>query len=154
MNQLEYKGYIGSQEMDVSEGILHGKLLFITDVVTYEAKTVPELLINFKHAIDNYLNLCSELGDLPNTPFKGSFNVRIGPELHRSCAIQANLENISLNDWVRKACESSLSDDLVKTNQKTERLADIIMESVEENFQFVQNEANGAGNICQTIQLH
>jgi predicted HicB family RNase H-like nuclease len=154
MNQLEYKNYIGSIDIDIKQGIIYGKLLFISDIVTYEASSIPELSINFHKAVDNYLELCEEFGDTPDIPCKGSFNVRIGPELHRRCAIQANLENISLNEWVRKACESYLSN---TPNQKTptkELLFNITTETSEDIIQFPLTEINSMENLCHTLQIH
>jgi len=40
MNQLEYKGYKGSIEVCLDDDLLHGKLLGIKDLVTYEGYTV------------------------------------------------------------------------------------------------------------------
>ena len=37
MKILEYKGYHGSVTPDMERGVLRGKLLFISDLVTYEA---------------------------------------------------------------------------------------------------------------------
>lgn len=155
MNQLEYKGYIGSAEVDVTEGIVHGKLLFISDIVTYEASSISDISARFRKAVDDYLAMCKELGDIPDTPCKGSFNVRIGPELHRRCAIQANLEVISLNDWVRKACEASLENELGQKLPTNEKIISFTAEISEENIQLPQNEANGTGNTWPaSIQMH
>lgn len=157
MNQIEYKGYIGSAEVDVADGILHGKLLFISDVVTYEASSIKELQINFHEAVDSYLKLCKELGDIPDTPCKGSFNIRIGPDLHIQCAIAANLNNISLNDWIRKACEKSINDAPRKLAASTnkERVINISTDINEDIIQTSQTENNGVEKSWQqTIQLH
>ena len=40
--------------------------------------------------------------------YKGSFNVRISPELHRGISLQAAREGVSLNQYVSKALERSL----------------------------------------------
>lgn len=44
----------------------------------------------------------------PNKPFKGSFNVRISPDLHRKVAEQAAQSGMTLNQFVRKAVESAV----------------------------------------------
>jgi predicted HicB family RNase H-like nuclease len=38
---------------------------------------------DFHRAVDEYLALCEEKGEEPEKPFKGSFNIRISPELHK-----------------------------------------------------------------------
>ena len=37
---LEYKGYYGSTDVSVEDGALFGKILFINDLITYEANDV------------------------------------------------------------------------------------------------------------------
>jgi hypothetical protein len=56
------------------------------------------------------------LGKEPDKEFKGTFNIRISPELHRKAALKANQLGISLNQLVSDAIEHELSG-----NQKTIR---------------------------------
>ncbi len=105
---LEYKGYIGSTEVDVEEGFLYGRLQFIRDVVSYHCADVASLQAAFAAAVDDYLKTCKELGEAPDVPCKGSFNIRVGAELHRQAALAAEREAISLNEWVRRACLSRI----------------------------------------------
>ncbi len=55
--------------------------------------------------VDLYLQSCVEDGKEPDTPFKGVFNVRLDPELHRRVAEMAMEEDLSLNAFVNKALE-------------------------------------------------
>ncbi len=105
---LEYEGYIGSIEVDVDEGFLYGRLLFLRDVVSYRADDVAGLKAAFEAAVDDYLQTCKEMGEAPDVPCKGSFNIRVGAELHRKAALAAERETISLNEWVRRACLSRI----------------------------------------------
>lgn len=57
----------------------------------------------FKQSIDNYLELCQTIGKEPEKEFKGTFNVRISPELHKQIATLAAQKNISLNQCVSNA---------------------------------------------------
>ena len=41
----------------------------------------------FEEAVDDYLELCKEEGKEPEKPFKASFNVRTGTDLHRKAAL-------------------------------------------------------------------
>lgn len=68
MTTLEYKGYQGSAEVDAETDVLVGKILFITDLVTYEAKTVQSLRKEFQAAVDDYLETCLQLGRDPQQP--------------------------------------------------------------------------------------
>ena len=97
---FEYKDYLGSAEVDTENHVLVGRLLFIRDVITYSATQVADLEKAFQDAVDDYLGTCAELGDEPDVPCKGSFNVRVTPELHREAALLARSQGIKLNDWV------------------------------------------------------
>jgi predicted HicB family RNase H-like nuclease len=66
MNGLKpYKGYRGKIGIDVENGLLHGTVLGIRDVVTFEGKTVPELVKAFQDSVDEYLAFCAEAGREP-----------------------------------------------------------------------------------------
>ena len=57
----------------------------------------------FHQSIDNYLELCNELGEEPEREFKGSFNIRVQPELHRQLAYNALKEGKSLNQYINES---------------------------------------------------
>lgn len=100
MTAMSYKEYLGSAEVSVEDGILHGRLLGIRDLVTYEADTPAALRSAFVEAVDEYLADCTEQGRRPDRPYKGSLNVRIGPELHRSFALEAMQRHLTLNELI------------------------------------------------------
>jgi predicted HicB family RNase H-like nuclease len=104
-NTLKYKGQIGSIEHDLDRGVLYGKLLFINDLVTYEAENLRGLEQAFKASVDEYLADCQSMKIAPNKPFKGSFNIRIGRELHKRLALKAADEGLGLNEAVQLAVE-------------------------------------------------
>ncbi|VAW87792.1 hypothetical protein MNBD_GAMMA18-1006 [hydrothermal vent metagenome] len=105
---FEYKGFQGEIEFDAHEGILFGKILFIDDLVTYEAESMPELKKEFEVTVDDYLQTCIDVGKKPEAPCKGTFNVRIGSELHRKLAVQSKRNGIKLNDFVKQAIVNEL----------------------------------------------
>ena len=59
---LEYKGYFGSVAYSDEDGVLHGRLEFIRDLVTYEDKDATGLRAAFREAVDDYLELCEAEG--------------------------------------------------------------------------------------------
>ena len=85
-NYFEYKGYHTRIEFDYDDQVLFGKIEGIKDLVSFEADNATEIEKSFHEAVDDYLEFCTELGVEPNKEFKGSFNVRITPELHRKAA--------------------------------------------------------------------
>ena len=105
---MEYKGYIGKVEVDDEAGILHGEVINVRDVITFEGKTVAEVRQAFHDSVDDYLEFCAERGDDPEKPFSGKFVVRIPPELHREIYTRARVENKSLNNWVSNVLEEAV----------------------------------------------
>lgn len=103
---FEYNGYVGSIEISTEDNCLHGKLLFIEDLVSYEADTIQDLKAEFIAAVDDYIETCQEIGKEAQRPFKGSFNIRISAELHKRAVIEAYKEDISLNELTSKAIDS------------------------------------------------
>ena len=100
---LEYNGYLGSIELSDEDGVLHGRLEFIRDLVTYEASDANGLKQAFREAVDDYLELCEQQGRRPDVPLKGSFSVRPGRELHRRAMIFARRNGLNLNAVVSEA---------------------------------------------------
>src|SRR4030065_495607 len=98
-NYFEYKGYLGSAEFDTTTLVLVGKLLFIRHVIAYSAASPEGVRAAFEEAVEDYLATCTEVGDKPDVPCKGSFNVRVGPQLHREAALKARALGVGLNEF-------------------------------------------------------
>ncbi|MCU7917479.1 MAG: type II toxin-antitoxin system HicB family antitoxin [Candidatus Thiodiazotropha sp. (ex Epidulcina cf. delphinae)] len=108
-NHLKYGEYLGSVEIDTENDTIHGKILFINDLVTYQAESLPQLRSEFEAAVNDYLETCTIVGKEPDKPYKGTFNVRLGPDLHRKAAVATALSGFtSLNDFIKKAVEDKL----------------------------------------------
>lgn len=108
-NTMEYKGYLGSVEFSEADALFYGRVLGIRALISYEGQTAQELLGDFHGAVDDYLALCAEAGTEPERAYKGSFNVRVSPELHRAAARYAAAHQMSLNSFVESALRQSLS---------------------------------------------
>ncbi|WP_372779859.1 type II toxin-antitoxin system HicB family antitoxin [Litorivivens sp.] len=117
-NVMKYKGYIGSIEASPEDGVLFGKLLYIQPLITYEGETVPELKKAFEESVECYLADCMEEGIAPEKPCKGSFNVRVGHDMHLAAVEAAGREDKSLNDLVRSALEAYLAKSRTSTSAR------------------------------------
>ena len=106
MDILKYKNYEGTAELDMDRFVCRGKILFINDLITYEASSPLELQKEFEAAVDDYLETCIEIGRDPQKPLRGMFNVRVSPELHKSIALRAKIDNVPLNDVVVRALDA------------------------------------------------
>jgi len=105
---LEHRGYLGSVHYSKEDDVLHGRLEFIRDLVTYEAQDVLGLKQAFQESVDDYLQFCRDQGRSPDIPLKGSFNVRPGRELHKRAALYAKRNGVSLNAVVVNALRQAL----------------------------------------------
>lgn len=108
MNKLIHKGYTGTINASIEDGCLHGQILFIDDIITYEGDTVNDIKTSFKEAVDHYLAYCKETGKPANKPYSGTFNVRVGQDLHRKAVEIAYHRGIKLNDFVTQALQSAV----------------------------------------------
>ena len=102
-NTFEYKGYHTRIEFDAQELVLRGKIEGINDLVNFEGESIKTIEEEFRNAVDDYLEFCEEVGKEPDKEYKGTFNVRISPKLHKDLAVMAFKNGDSLNTTVEKA---------------------------------------------------
>ena len=102
-NILEYRGYYTKIEFDADSKVLRGKIEGINDYVDFEARDILHVEEEFHSAVDDYLAVCKEVGKEPEKEYKGTFNVRISPDLHKKLALFAYQDGCSLNAEVEKA---------------------------------------------------
>lgn len=107
---VRYKGFIGSVHYSDEDKVFHGKIIGIDDLVTFEGQSVKELIKAFHEAVDDYLALCKETGKEPPKSYKGSFNVRVSPDIHRQAAVKAAMIGISLNQLVHRALQREVEE--------------------------------------------
>ena len=110
---IEYKDYIGSVEYSHEDRCFFGKIEMIDDLITFEATTVDELETNFKNCVDEYIQTCKQLNREPQKAYKGVFNVRIDPQLHKKIYKEALKAGISLNAFINKVLNSNIEKQLV-----------------------------------------
>jgi len=99
-DMMKYLEYYGSVHYSDEDRVFYGKIEFVRALVSYEGTDVESLRRAFEDAVDDYLDTCKEQGREPEKPFKGTFNVRIGPELHQRVAVAAAQHGVSLNSFI------------------------------------------------------
>ena len=52
--------------------------------------------------------------------YKGSFNIRIGTDLHKQIALQSLKEGKSINDYVKEAVYEKVQRDMLQVREKSE----------------------------------
>jgi predicted HicB family RNase H-like nuclease len=107
-NTLKYKGFFASVVFSDEDNILFGKLEGIDDLIMFEGSSVSELKKMFKEAVDDYIEICKQTNKPCMKSFKGSFNVRVKPEIHQRASMIAIAKGISLNQLVQKAIEREI----------------------------------------------
>ena len=78
------------------------------ELVTFESANAHELKKVSEEAVNDYIVLCHEKGIQPEKPFKGNFNVRVKPSLHKRAYMKALQDGISLNKFFEQALEKEL----------------------------------------------
>lgn len=106
---LTYQDHIGSVHFCAEDDVFYGKIEGIDDLISFEGKSVEELKSSFIEAVEAYRDICESEGKAAEKSYKGSFNVRISPELHRRVKRTALRMGLSLNQFIQKAVEDELA---------------------------------------------
>ncbi|MBV8780677.1 MAG: type II toxin-antitoxin system HicB family antitoxin [Phycisphaerae bacterium] len=117
-----YKGYVGKVELDEEAKILHGGVVGLRDVVTFQADSAANIESAFKDSVDDYLAFCKQRGEAPERPASGRFLVRLDAGLHRQLTMLAELRGTSLNSLVEKYLSAEVQQHLTefeKTHDQT-----------------------------------
>ena len=98
---LSYKGYTEVvQEVAFESGFIFGSIVDINDSLTFQGQNLEEVRKDFEDAVDDYLDLCREIGKDPDKPFSGKLAYRTTPERHRMITIAAKKAGKSINAWM------------------------------------------------------
>ena len=106
-------------EPDFQNNCFHGRVLGITDVITFDGATLDELTESFKNAVEGYLEHCQSTGKSPDKLYSGKFVLRIEPDLHRLATIYAKQHDMSLNSFVENCIQDSIT--RLQSNQSPEQ---------------------------------
>ena len=109
---IKYKEYLGSVRYSDDDKVFYGRIEGVDDLVTFEGCSVDELVSAFEEAVEDYIALCEQVKRPARKSYKGSFNVRIDPELHKKAAVHASITGHSLNQIVEEAIQSYLGEKL------------------------------------------
>ena len=82
MNTMTYQGYTARIEFDPRDNIFWGRILGITDSISFEGETVAQLTEDFHRAVDFYLEDCAATGRDPQKPASGKIMLRVPAEIH------------------------------------------------------------------------
>ncbi len=115
MSTVRHGDYQG--EVVFENGKLVLRILHIDDLITTEVDSASEVEAAFAELVEDYLASCIELGREADKPFKGLFNVRIPPQLHKQVTFAAAHERLTLNAYVLSALEQKVSSERFARDQ-------------------------------------
>ena|ERR1700677_3972576 len=110
-NILKYKNYIAVLNFSIEDDTIVGKVINSDAIIAFHGNNLAELKQAFEDMVDSYLEACKVAGNKPELPYSGTFNLRLGSDLHREACIKAAANNISLNTLVVSLVEKGLHSD-------------------------------------------
>ncbi|MES2701382.1 MAG: hypothetical protein V4649_02030 [Bacteroidota bacterium] len=61
IDRLNYKGYYAEVHFSSKDKVYHGKIADVSDLILFEASSIPGLNQAFAEAVDDYLETCREI---------------------------------------------------------------------------------------------
>ena len=107
-NTMVYKGYSASMEFDPDDKIIVGHVLNIDDIIGFHAESVDAFEKAFHQSIDDYLQACEQLEQVPEKPASGKLMLRISPKIHAAALKSAHQSGQSMNKWVENLLDKTL----------------------------------------------
>lgn len=69
MNIISYKDYQGKFECDEHADIFHGEVMDISDIITFQGRSIDELKSALADSIEDYFDFCKSENKLPEKPY-------------------------------------------------------------------------------------
>jgi len=105
---LKYKGFLGNVTYDDEAKILHGEVVGINDVITFQAKDADTIEVEFKASVDDYLAFCEAEGKKPQKSVSGETRIRMGEDIHLIVSKISQIRKLSMNDWLNEAIDEKI----------------------------------------------
>ena len=97
---IKYKGFIGNVHFSADDAVFYGKVEGINDLISFEGESVQELITAFHYVVDEHIKDCEAENKELQKSYKGSFNIRLSPELHQRIATIAKMRGQSINKFI------------------------------------------------------
>ncbi|MFZ4765507.1 MAG: type II toxin-antitoxin system HicB family antitoxin [Roseimicrobium sp.] len=92
---MKHKGYSATVTFDDEAGLLHGEVLGMRDVITFQGASLA-----FRESVDDYLDFCRERGELADTPYVSEVHLHLAPVVQRELEAVARRDGLSVEHWV------------------------------------------------------
>ena len=100
MTTMRVDAYEAIVEYDDAAALFHGEVINLTDVITFQGRSVEELRQAFADSVADYLDFCRTRGEEPEQPFSGQLSVKVDPALHRAVVTAARRSGVTPDEWV------------------------------------------------------
>ena len=108
-NIMKYKDYCAEIRYSDEDRCFWGKIDGLkNNLILFEGNTVEELRKDFENAVNDYIDDCKNNNEEPKKQYKGSFNIRIEPSLHKEAIMLAKSLAMSLNQFVASAIKDKI----------------------------------------------
>jgi predicted HicB family RNase H-like nuclease len=111
-NTLTYKGFTAKVEFSADDNVFFGRLLGMTDIVTFHGETVEELKDSMRETVDFYVETCEKEGKKSKKSYSGKLLFRLPDKLHAEIAEAATRKGKSINEWGREVFETALKNEM------------------------------------------
>src|SRR5271166_535674 len=102
MSLLRHKDYLATVELDPDAGIFHGEVINTRAMLTFQGRSVDDLVEAFAGTIADYEAWCQERGKEPERPYSGSFTLPhaagVAQALGRGCGAFRHELNVFIKD--------------------------------------------------------
>ena len=107
LNAMKYRGYAARIDFDPQIDVFSGRVLGLSEPITFHGASVDELRADFEFAVDHYIAECERAGQKPERPASGKLLLRLAPDVHSAATVAAAAEGKSLNQWLADVIASS-----------------------------------------------
>lgn len=108
---LVYKDYYGTMRIDIEQDMLFGHVIGMNDKIIYQGRTVKALEKDFQESVDEYIELCNEVGKKPEKSFTGNILFRATSQRHSKIALAAQHCGKSINAWLSELVDERLKNE-------------------------------------------
>ncbi len=107
---MKYKGYEAIIKYSDEDETFVGEVINTRDLLVFDGNDVSEVEASFHAVVDEYIEDCKAENKEANKPFSGQFVMRINPELHRKLFVKAKQAGLSLNAFISKQLNDTVSE--------------------------------------------
>ena len=109
MDNLKYKGYIGTIQFSEGDNCFFGKVLGMKRAcITYEGENASALVEDFKGAVDTYLEHCQSKSKSPEKPYSDILKVQIPYDTHFKVVSYVENNGTCVDDFILNLIEKQL----------------------------------------------